>query len=156
MIPKVHYAETGSGLVAYQVFGQGPSEVVYCEGIGFQLEIAWEHPTVARFLEGLGSFARVLIFDPRGVGLSDAIPNKEHPTWEDGVEDLKAVIAAAGMKRPALFMIRSAGRAGLIFAATNPDHVSALILGNASAYLHQGTDYLEGHSAEKVRILEQS
>lgn len=154
MIPKVHYADTGSGLVAYQLFGTGALDVILCEGFGCQIELAWEHPSTARFLEGLGTFARVAFFDQRGYGLSDDVPHKLHPTWEDAVEDFKCVAASAGMARPALLLSRSAGRAGMLFAATNPDRSAALILVNANAYYYAAPDYPQGHPPDRARALD--
>jgi class 3 adenylate cyclase len=154
VIPKVQYAQTSSGLVAYQVFGRGPLEIVMCEGFGSQLEVAWEHPTTAAVMEGLASFARVAFLDQRGVGLSDNIPHQQQPTWEDAVEDFRVVADAAGMKRPAVFVSRSAVRPGLLFAATQPDRVSALILVNGTAYFFADEGY-PGHSPEAVRQIDE-
>ena len=90
MIPEIRYAKAGDIQIAYQVFGSGALDLVVVPGWLSNLEIFWEDPAFARFLRGLGSFARVIIFDKRGTGLSDRVTDS--PTLEERMEDFHAVM----------------------------------------------------------------
>jgi alpha-beta hydrolase superfamily lysophospholipase len=94
-----HYAKSGDVHVAYQVFGSGPIDLVLAPGFVSQIENYWEHPDLARWLLRLGSFARVIMFDKRGTGLSD--PVSEVPSLELRMDDVRAVMDAVGMRRAA-------------------------------------------------------
>ena len=151
--PTIQYADTSSGQVAFQVFGHGPIEIVCCEGLGSHQELAWEQPIFARFYESLAAFARVALFDPRGVGMSDPVKYKELVTWEDATEDFRAVIEAAGFVRPALYVNRETAMPGLLFAGAEPDRISALIECNGAAYAYQKPGYEAGHSFESTKAI---
>ncbi len=155
MIPKVQYADTSSGQVAYMVFGEGPLEILCCEGAGFHLELAWDLPIGTQFYRALGSFARVALFDRRGYGMSDPVPSGKSPTWEDGTEDFRVVMDAAGFKRPALLVYRDAAIAGLLFAGMHPDRISALITCNGAPYAYAEPGYDGGLSRETSKHLSQ-
>ena len=131
--PDTRYtrAGDGDGSVAYQVFGDGPIDLIGAFGPASNIDILWDAPSAARFWERVGSFARCAIFDRRGTGLSD--PVGETPMLEQQVEDLRAVADAAEMERPALFLSSAATSMGAMFAATYPDRVSALVLWAAAA-----------------------
>src|SRR6266498_2290596 len=84
--PKTKYAREGDVCIAYQVFGEGPTEIVHTWGPATHVEYMWEHPRVARFYDRLGSFARIVLFDRRGTGASD--PTAGPPTLEQQIQDM--------------------------------------------------------------------
>ncbi|HEX6229844.1 MAG TPA: adenylate/guanylate cyclase domain-containing protein [Solirubrobacterales bacterium] len=112
--------------IAYQVHGDGPLDLVLVPGFVSHVEVLWEHPRVARFLRRLASFSRLVVFDKRGQGLSDR--PADPPTLENSMDDLGAVLEAAGCERPAILGISEGGPMSMLFAATYPDRVSSLIL----------------------------
>ena len=128
MKPKTRYAKSGDFSIAYQVVGAGPNDLVYVPGWVSNIETAWEDPPVARFLERLSSFSRLILFDKRGTGLSDRVPLKELPTLEQRMDDVRAVMDAAGSERAALFGASEGGVMCALFAATYPERSSALIV----------------------------
>jgi pimeloyl-ACP methyl ester carboxylesterase/class 3 adenylate cyclase len=123
---ETHYADSGGVKIAYQVIGDGPLDLVLVPGFVSQVELLWEEPEVARFLRRLTSFARLLVFDKRGQGLSDRTGRP--PTLEESMDDLGAAIEAAGFERPALFGVSEGGPMSTLYAATYPGKVSGLIL----------------------------
>jgi pimeloyl-ACP methyl ester carboxylesterase len=102
MTPKTRYARSGNLHIAYQVVGDGPFDLLYVPGWVSHVELAWEEPTHARYLERLASFSRLILFDKRGTGLSDRVPDNQLPTLEERIDDLRAVMDAAGSERAAL------------------------------------------------------
>jgi len=108
--------------------GGGPIDLVYVPGWVSNLETAWEDPPVARFLQRLSSFSRLILFDKRGTGLSDRVPVNELPTLEERMDDVRAVMDAAGSERAALFGASEGGVLCALFAATHPARTSALIV----------------------------
>jgi class 3 adenylate cyclase/pimeloyl-ACP methyl ester carboxylesterase len=141
--------EVGGAEVAYQIVGQGPPDVVYLPGVG-HIDLRWEDPVVAAFLERLASFGRLILFDRRGTGASDAIPDTALPTWEEWVDDVRAVLDAAGSERTVVLAENDGGPTGLLFTAMQPDRVSALILANTTARRLRADDYPIGRAPEAV------
>ena len=139
--PDVHYARNGAVTLAYQVFGDGPLELVFAPQYINHLEFAWSNPAVARFLKRLATFSQVLFFDRRGMGLSDRLSPEDVPPLETLVEDLRVVIEAAGFTRPVLFGGSDAGCICALFAATHPDRTSALIVYGPEARGTASSDY---------------
>jgi class 3 adenylate cyclase/pimeloyl-ACP methyl ester carboxylesterase len=139
MIPETRYARSDGVHIAYQVFGRGPLDLVFVPGWVSHIEYAWEEPMAARFMERLGSFSRVVWFDKRGTGLSDRVSGL--PILEERMDDLRAVMKAAGMKRAAIFGASEGGSMSALFAATYPEQVSALILYGAFARRLRAPDY---------------
>ncbi|HVE67311.1 MAG TPA: adenylate/guanylate cyclase domain-containing protein [Solirubrobacteraceae bacterium] len=137
--PDTRYARSGDVHVAYQVFGEGDLDLVLVNGYLAHLDLAWEHPPAARFLEGLGSFARVINFDRRGSGLSD--PVAEPPTLEERMDDVRAVMDAAGSERAALMGISEGVTMCLLFAATYPERARALVGWGGMARSTEAPDY---------------
>ena len=129
--PETEFARAGEARIAYQVFGSGPVQLVSCGGPASHIELMWEEPLARRWLERLASFARVAIFDRRGTGASD--PADGPPTLEQYLEDLAAVMHACGFNRAALVGGGEATRVCVLFAATHPERVSALVLMGAAA-----------------------
>src|SRR5215470_1712506 len=139
MKPKTRYAKNGSISIAYQVFGQGPLDLVYVPGWISHVEYTWEHPTYAHFLERLGSFARVIMFDKRGTGMSDR--DVGFPTLEERMDDVRAVMDAVGSQRAALLDTSEGGNMSILFAATYPERVAALVVFSIFAKRIWSPDY---------------
>src|SRR6266566_3305921 len=128
MVPETRYARSGDVNLAYQVIGGGPIDLVYVMGFVSHVEFAWEDPDFARFLERLASFSRLILFDKRGTGLSDRVPVNMLPTLEERMDDVRAVMDAAGSERAALFGVSEGGPMCAVFAATFPQRTSALVM----------------------------
>ena len=127
MGPDVRYAKSGEVHIAYQVVGEGPLDLVYIPGFVSNVEEIWEEPHGRRFLERLASFSRLILFDKRGTGLSDPVAIADLPTLEERMDDLRAVMDAAGSERAALLGHSEGGVMSVLFAATYPDRTTALI-----------------------------
>jgi class 3 adenylate cyclase len=136
---ETRYARSGDVHIAYQVFGEGDLDVVLVNGFVTHVELAWEHEPSARFLGRLGSFARVITFDRRGSGLSD--PVREAPTLEERMDDVRAVMDAAGSERAALIGISEGVPMCILFAATYPERVRALVSSGGLARATEAPDY---------------
>ena len=126
-IPETHYARSADVNIAYQVFGAGALDLVYVPGWVSHVEETWDDPEHAAVLRRLGSFARVIVFDKRGTGLSDRVPIERLPTLEERMDDVRAVMDAAGSRRAAVFGASEGGNMSLLFAATYPDRTIALV-----------------------------
>ena len=120
MAPETRYARSGDVNIAYQVTGEGPRDLVYVPGWVSNVEMMWEQPPMARFLERLASFSRLILFDKRGTGLSDRVSNDELPTLERRMDDVRAVLETVGSERAALFGHSEGGNMCVLFAATFP------------------------------------
>src|SRR5258706_8537837 len=127
MPPQTRFTRSGSVHIAYQVVGEGPLDLVYVPGWVSHVELAWEEPALARFLERLASFSRLILFDKRGTGLSDRVPDAQLPTHEERMDDLRAVMDAAGSERAAIFGFSEGGSLATLFAATYPQRTTALL-----------------------------
>ena len=141
MTPKTRYARSGNLHIAYQVVGDGPFDLLYVPGWVSHVELAWEEPTQARYLERLASFSRLILFDKRGTGLSDRIPDSELPTLEERIDDLRAVMDAAGSERAALHGFSEGGNMSALFAATHPERTRALVMFGVFAKRIWSADY---------------
>ena len=137
--PETSYARSGDVHIAYQEFGAGDIDLVVVNGFTSHVELIWELPQPARFYEGLASFARVINFDRRGTGLSD--PVNDAPTLEQRMDDLRAVMDAAGSERAALLGISEGAPMSILFAATYPDRAQALVLSGGLARSTWAPDY---------------
>ena len=126
MTAPIRYARSGDVNVAYQVTGDGPFDLVLVPGFFSHLEIDWEYPGMARMLDRLGSFARLIRFDKRGTGLSDRTVGL--PDFETRMDDVRAVMDYAGSSQAALFGYSEGGPMCVLFAATYPDRTRALAL----------------------------
>jgi pimeloyl-ACP methyl ester carboxylesterase len=126
MSPETRYAKSGEINIAYQVVGNGPLDLVFVPGFISHLDLQWADPRIARFLEKLASFSRLILFDRRGTGLSD--PVAAPAPLEDRVDDVRAVMDAAGSECAALFGLSEGGAMSVLFAATYPERTRALIL----------------------------
>ena len=139
MPPETRYARSGDVGIAYQVFGEGKVDLVVAFPYLSHLDLMWESSVVSRFLRRLGAFARVVVFDRRGVGLSD--PAAGAPTLEERMDDVRAVMDAAGFERAALLGMSEGATMCMLFAATYPERTSALVLWGAMARSTAAPDY---------------
>ena len=139
--PRTQYAKSGRVHIAYQVLGEGPLDLVLVHGWLSHLELLWDHPAAARSLRRLASFSRLILFDKRGTGLSDPVPVDQLPTLEQRMDDVRAVMDAAGSERSALMGTSEGGPMNLLFAATYPKRIAALILYASCARLSAASDY---------------
>ena len=126
MEPETQYARSGDVRVAYQIVGDGPRDLVLVPGYVSNIELTWEHPGYERFMRRLASFARVIVFDKRGSGLSD--PVDQTATIEERMDDIRAVMDAAGSARADVFGWSEGANIAAVFGASRPDRVSALVL----------------------------
>lgn len=126
MTPQTRYAKSGEVSIAYQVVGDGPIDLVFVPGFVSHLDLQWVDPRVARFLDKLSSFSRLIMFDKRGTGLSDPVASPA--SLEDRMDDVRAVMDAVGSERAALFGLSEGGPMSVLFAATYPERTEALIL----------------------------
>lgn len=152
-VPQTQYAKSGEHHIAYQVAGDGPFDLVFMHGWISHIEHMWEEPRMARFLNRLASFARLIVLDKRGTGLSDPVPLDRLPTLEERMDDLRAVMDAVGSERAALMGTSEAGALSLLFAATHPSRTAALVLLNSYARLAYAPDYPHGIPAEQAQGL---
>ena len=144
--PNTRYVEVGE----YQVVGTGPRDLVYFYGLGSHIEHFWDNPVPAEFLTRLSAFSRLVFFDRRGNGASDGVDRNDIPTWEDWAEDLRAVLDVTESRQAAILASLDAGPTALLFAATHPHRVSALILVNTTSRYLAADDYQLGASVEEV------
>jgi pimeloyl-ACP methyl ester carboxylesterase len=150
----IRYARSGDLNIAYEVTGAGPFDLALVSGFVSHLEKDWGDPRHAQFLDRLGSFSRLIRFDKRGTGLSDR-PG-DLPDLETRMDDVRAVMDAAGSERAALFGYSEGGPMALLFAATYPERVSALVLYGAFAARNRSDDYPWGPTpAERAAYAEQ-
>ncbi len=139
--PRTRYARSGELNLAYQVIGKGPLDLVYVPGWVSHVELSWEDPAHARFLRRLVSFSRLIMFDKRGTGLSDRVSNHELPTLEERMDDVRAVMDAAGSERAAIFGASEGGNLSALFSATYPERVRALVTFGIFAKRIKAADY---------------
>ncbi|MEA2387771.1 MAG: hypothetical protein QOG41_544 [Thermoleophilaceae bacterium] len=137
--PRTRYAKSGDVRIAYQLVGDGPFDLVLIPGFVSHVELVWEEPHFARFLERLASFSRLILLDRRGLGLSDR-PG-EPPTLEESTDDLRAVLDAVGSKSAALLGNSEGGPLSMLFAASFPERTRALVVVGTFARLLDGPDY---------------
>jgi len=126
MPPETHYAKSGEINIAYQVVGDGPLDLVFVPGFISHLDLQWADPRIARFLNRLASFSRLILFDKRGTGLSD--PVAAPAPLEDRMDDVRAVMDAVGSQRAALLGLSEGGPMSVLFSATYAERTHALIL----------------------------
>ncbi|WP_041781915.1 adenylate/guanylate cyclase domain-containing protein [Mycolicibacterium chubuense] len=146
-MPETSYASCGGLSLAYQVFGDGPIDLVFIGSFVSHVELVWTVPECVAFMERLSTFCRVLLFDKAGVGVSDPVPRVR--TLDDRAAEIEAVMDAAGFKQAVLFGGSESGPSSIFFAATRPDRTQALILTGTFAYFgFDGWDDLEIDPAE--------
>jgi pimeloyl-ACP methyl ester carboxylesterase len=144
---ETSYAKCGDLSIAYQVFGDGPVELVVAGSFASHIELYWTMPEFVAFFGRLSTFCRVLLFDKAGVGLSDPVPHVR--TLDDRAAEIEAVMDALGFERAVLFGGSESGPVSIFFAATRPERTRALILtGTFSYFGFDGWDDLDRDPAE--------
>ena len=147
--PTTHYVRSGDVNLAYQVIGEGPPDLVLVPGWVSNVECFWEEPRVARFLRQLAGIGRLILFDKRGTGLSDRVPQDALPTLEQRMTDVRAVMDAVGSKRATLVGYSEGGSMCALFAATHPDRAAGLVMIGSYARLIRSPDQPWGPSADE-------
>jgi pimeloyl-ACP methyl ester carboxylesterase len=145
----IRYAINGDVHIAYQEIGEGPITLIYTPGIWSNLEIIWEWPASARYLERLASFARLILFDMRGVGLSDR--GSQPPILELQADDVRAVMDAVGCDSAAVYGGARGAAAAMMFAASYPERVRALVLYAPVAKTVRSPDWPYAKTEEEQR-----
>jgi class 3 adenylate cyclase len=148
-VPETRYARSGDVAIAYQVIGQGPFDVVVTPGSVSHVELYWDLAGMAALLRGFAEHARVIFFDKRGTGLSDRIAGA--PTLEERSDDIRAVMDAAGSDRAALIGVSEGVPMSVVFAASHPEQVSALVLYGGGARELWAPDYRCGSTEREIR-----
>ena len=156
-VPETRYAKTADGVhIAYQVAGDGPVDMVFVMGWVTNLEAMWDEPNFARFLGRLASFSRLILFDKRGVGLSDRVPEDRLPDLETRMDDVRAVMDAVGSERAVVFGVSEGGPMSMLFAATYPERTIALVLyGTQADFTIREPAYKEDPATYVARMEEQ-
>ena len=147
---ETRYARSGDVSIAYQVTGDGPFDVVHVPGFVSHVELAWEVPGIAALIRRLSSFCRLIRFDKRGTGMSDRVSGV--PTLETRMDDVRAVMDAAGSERAALIGVSEGGPMSILFAATYPERAWALALCGTFARERWAPDYPFGIRDEEARL----
>ena len=140
-VPETRYVKSGDVNIAYQVVGDGPFDLVHVPPFVSNLELQWEDPAERRYFERLASFCRLIMFDKRGTGLSDRVAVA---TLEERMDDLRAVMDDVGSERAAVFGSSEGGALSVLFTATYPERVSALVLYGAYPRMAWAPDYPAG------------
>ena len=145
-VPDTHYARSGNVYVAYQAFGEGPFDLVVVPGGFSNIGYGWEFESWRNYYGTLASFARVLLFDKRGTGISDPVPGA--PSAEERMDDVRAVMDAAGSERAALMGALDGAAMAALFAATYPERTAALVLNSPVVRGRWAADYPWGSRAD--------
>jgi len=148
-LPETRYARSGDVNIAYQVAGDGPFDLVWVPGYVTHLELAWKLPNFGQSLWETASFSRLIKFDKRGTGMSDPVSGA--PTLETRMDDVRAVMDAAGSRRAALFGVSDGASMSVLFAATYPERTAALVLRSAAARTLWAPDYPWGSTEDDYR-----
>ena len=143
----IQFARSGDVSVAYHVVGDGPLDIVYVQGAWSHLEVNWELPAFRRFCEQLGEFARVILFDKSGMGMSDRVPGAT--PLDVRMDDIRAVMDAAGSESAAIMGSSEGGPLAMLFAAAHPERTTALILEGAEVRERRDEEWPWGESTEE-------
>jgi pimeloyl-ACP methyl ester carboxylesterase/DNA-binding SARP family transcriptional activator len=127
-VPDVLYARSGRLSIAYQVLGDGPVDLVLVPGWVSNVELCWQEPRMAAFLRRIATSSRLMLFDKRGTGLSDPIPVDAPPLLEERMDDVRAVMDAAGSERAVVMGFSEGGAMSAMFAAAHPERTAGLVL----------------------------
>lgn len=138
---RTQYAKSGDVSIAYQVIGEGPRDLVYVPGWVSNVELMWDEPVLASILRRLSTFSRVILFDKRGTGMSDPVPEADLPGLEERMDDVRAVMDAVGSEKASLLGHSEGGNMSILFAATFPERTEKLILVGCYAKRVWSEDY---------------
>lgn len=141
MRAATRYSRSDGGYVAWQVFGEGPRDILFVPSWATNLDAMWDEPSCAQFFARLSRIGRVICFDKRGTGVSDPVPLATLPTLEEWMDDAVLALDAAGSRRVAVVGDTEGGVMAMLLAATFPDRVSALVLVNGFARWRRTPDY---------------
>ena len=146
-VTDVRFAQSGDVHVAYRFVGEGPLDLVYAQGAFTHLEIYWELPAFRRYCERLAEFTRLILFDKRGMGMSDRVPGAT--TLEERMDDVRAVMDAVGSERAAVMGESEGGPLAMLFAAAHPERTVALILQGAEVRERTDEEWPWGEDTEE-------
>jgi pimeloyl-ACP methyl ester carboxylesterase len=149
--PETRYARSADVMIAYQVVGDGPFDVVLTPGTVSHVELYWHIAGIFALLRGIAEHARLIFFDKRGTGLSDRVAGAA--TLEQRSDDIRAVMDAVGSRRAVLFGASEGVPMSVVFAASHPERVSALVLYGGKARELWAPDYLFGSTDREHRQL---
>jgi pimeloyl-ACP methyl ester carboxylesterase len=149
---EIRYAKSGGVNVAYRVEGGGPVDAVFNGGWVTHLDVWQEDPGIARFAAGLARFTRLVEFDKRGTGLSDRVPEDRLPTMEERMDDIRAVMDAAGLERASIIGFSEGGALAMLFAATYPERTNSLVLWGTYASMIRRPGYEWGLTQEDLDV----
>jgi class 3 adenylate cyclase len=152
-VPETKFAVLGEDRIAYQVLGQGPPDLLWMSSVAECIDLRWEYPPFASFLQTLASFSRLIMFDRRGAGASDPVSLEQLPTWEEWSDDALAILDAVESKQATVLGVADGGPVAALFAASHPARVSALILGNAWARMARSEDYPLGVAESRLNAI---
>jgi pimeloyl-ACP methyl ester carboxylesterase len=150
------YAKNGDVNIAYQVLGSGPLDLVLVHGWVYSFDARWEIEPLERFYRRLASFSRLIVFDKRGVGLSDRVPPDDLPTLETRMDDMRAVMDEVGVERAAVLGHSEGAAMCALFAATYPERTQALVMVGGGARTRRAPDYALGATDDEIEALERS
>ena len=156
MPPETRYAKSGDVNIAYQVVGEGPLDLVLVHGWVQSFDAGWEIEPIRRFYQRLASFSRLILFDKRGIGLSDRVPVDDLPTLETRMDDMRAVMDEADVGRAAVLGHSEGGAMCALFAATYPERTQALVMAGSAARTRWAPDYPLGATDDVLEELETS
>jgi pimeloyl-ACP methyl ester carboxylesterase len=139
--PETRYARLGEDRIAFQIIGEGSTDLVLGPGTFGSMDAEWELPEWALFYRRMAAFCRVIRFDPRGSGSSDQVPIDVLPPWESSVDEILAVMDAAGSERATILGFLNGGPPAMLCAATRPERTSGLILNHTAARHVRTKDY---------------
>jgi class 3 adenylate cyclase len=145
-VTEVRFARSGNVDIAYRVVGDGPVDLVYAQGAYTHLEIYWELPQFRRYCERLAEFTRLILFDKRGMGMSDRVPGAT--TLEERMDDIRAVMDAVGTERAAVMGESEGGPLAILFAAAHPERTVALVLQGGEVRERKDEDWPWGESTD--------
>jgi len=152
--PETRYARNGTIHLAYQVLGSGPPNLLVVQsGPNSHVDWNWMEPSLARFIRRLASFSRVIMYDNRGVGLSDPVPGGAAPTMDEQVDDIRAILGETGCEQAVLAGNLAGCAPALVFAATHPDRVDSLILLGGYARLRADAGYPQGLDQADIDLI---
>jgi class 3 adenylate cyclase len=153
-VPETKYAAIGEDRIAYQVFGHGELDLLWSAGSGDCIELRWDWPPYAQFLDWLGARVRVISFDRRGTGASDPPSDDDKlPLWEQAADDARAVLDAVGSERAVICGVTDSGPAAILFAGSHPSRTQGLVLINTQAGSLATPDYPVGLPQEEIALL---
>jgi pimeloyl-ACP methyl ester carboxylesterase len=153
---ETRFAKVGDVHIAYQVVGDGPIDILFIDTWVHHVEAVWDFPEFARLLRRLASFGRLIHFDRRGTGLSDPVPLDRLPDFDTQVEDVVAVLDAAGSERPAIIGSNDGTLVAMLLAAAHPERCSSLVLFTPTAKHQLGEGASMGSIEDVVNLISQS